>query len=71
MFYSSLTILQANTTEDIFYWLDKFFVPAMWPKYLLNGSVKKNYDQRFMTDEYSYRVSLTQMRQVRRMGMKR
>lgn len=43
----------------------------MWPKYLLNGSVKMNYDQRFMMDEYSYRVSLTQMRQVRRMGMKR
>lgn len=43
----------------------------MWPKYLLNGSVKKNYDQRFMMDEYSYRVSLTQMRQVRRMGMKK
>lgn len=43
----------------------------MWPKYLLNGSVKMNYDQRFMIDEYSYRVSLTQMRQVRRMGMKR
>lgn len=43
----------------------------MWPKYLLNGSVKMNYDQRFMMDEYSYRVSLTQIRQVRRMGMKR
>lgn len=43
----------------------------MWPKYLLNGSVKMNYDQRFMIDEYSYRVSLTQMRQVRGMGMKR
>lgn len=70
LFLLDLNFLQANTTEDIFNWLDTFFVPAMWPKYSLNSSVKINYDQRFMIDDYSYRVSLTQMRQVRRMGMK-
>ncbi|XP_061188668.1 uncharacterized protein LOC133196830 [Saccostrea echinata] len=55
----------ANTTDDIYVWMQTYFIPNVWPKWYGNQALRSAYEQRFMYDQYSYRISHSILRQVR------
>lgn len=61
--------LKANTTGDIWTWLFDYYIPGTWTKFYGNGDLRTAYEQRFTYDQYNYRMSKIQLRQVRSYGM--
>ncbi|XP_062589813.1 uncharacterized protein LOC134251420 [Saccostrea cucullata] len=57
-----------TTIDDIWTWLTDYYINATWTKYFVNDDLRTAYEQRFTYDEYSYRMSLIQLRQVRSYG---
>ena len=60
--------MKANTTDDIWTWLYDYYIPGTWSKYFGNGDLRTAYEQRFIYDQYNYRMSKIQLRQVRSYG---
>uniref|UniRef100_K1QZL5 Polycystic kidney disease protein 1-like 2 n=1 Tax=Magallana gigas TaxID=29159 RepID=K1QZL5_MAGGI len=58
----------ANTTDDIWTWLFEYYIPGTWTKFYGNGDLRTAYEQRFTYDQYNYRMSKIQLRQVRSYG---
>ncbi|KAK3084949.1 hypothetical protein FSP39_021931 [Pinctada imbricata] len=55
----------ANSTEDIWTWLKEYYIPAIWPKFNTANKPLSAYQQRFLSDQLSYRLGHTRMRQAR------
>ncbi|XP_034302777.2 uncharacterized protein [Magallana gigas] len=55
----------ANTTDDIYLWMQRYMLTQIWPKWYSNLALRTAYEQRFNNDEYSYRISKSTLRQVR------
>ncbi|KAK3084232.1 hypothetical protein FSP39_010372, partial [Pinctada imbricata] len=59
---------EVKSIEDIWIWMHQYYIPAIWPKLNAADQVRSAYEQRFLSDDFSYRLGFTRVRQVRVQG---
>ena len=65
MYTGTLFLGQVTHYGNFLDWLDLYFIPVLYNEILYNGEGSTNYDQKFISSPYHFRLGHPSMRQLR------